>query len=463
MVLAQIFYNFGSLSVSAYNGASRTAMSISKNLTGPPVTNIRYNDVSYYLRTMYFYYQNGPWVIFEAVTDPNGSADGDTMYIAAKIKLSATSIPSAPFPIDQIVNSGNSKTNAVPVAWDVNQDILEGNKAFLSIDSSTGTKTLILFDGAHNIRSSLTTDTFPREKCYNHPVNPPTSSSSSSSSSSQPNTIPRLAPLPASTSNEDQPNFKANVTITKSILDWNITCELEGEDEATEQPEKVTKDMTTQQILGAMSGIAIVAILMYMYTPSFFGGVMVPLAETLKATSTSMPPYKSLAYFWNTILAAIMLQVFVFGVSGNGVGFFYMFFGILIVGFLCNKSIAEYNTAHNGAWSNNASGFDLLRGEKTQWPMIAFIVVFIILWSGTWPIGTEGKFFQTTVTNKILVFTLATGMILSLAITFLLWLGWYVGGDNRGSGFDYIYMDYGKWIASAILAVFIGVTAGYAK
>lgn len=405
---------------------------------------------------MYFYYQDGkgPWVIFESVTDPNGSADGDTMFIAAKITLSATSIPSAPFPIDQIVNSENSKNSAVPVAWDVNQDILEGNKAFLSINSQTGTKTLILFDGAHNIRSSLTTDTFPREKCYNHLA---------PSSSSQPNTIPRLAPLPASTSNEDQPNFKANVTITKSILDWNITCELEGEDEATEQPEKVTKDMTTQQILGAMSGIAIVAILMYMYTPSFFGGVMVPLAETLKATSTSMPPYKSLAYFWNTILAAIMLQVFVFGVAGYGVGFFYMFFGILIVGFLCNKSIAEYNTAHNGAWSNNASGFDLLRGDKTFLPMMAFIVVFIILWAFTWPIGTQGKLFGTTITNKILVFTLATGMILSLAITFLLWLGWYAGGDNRGSGFDYIPMDYGKWIASAILAVFIVVTAIYAK
>jgi MFS family permease len=305
-----VFYNLDTVTIGPI---SSTNSAITQIKSPSIVSNLKIDEQVFYMTTMYIYRPTGTpntqtYFVIEMIDDPN-KLKGKRLYLVAEIKYGGTRpAGTTSLPLDTLL----AATSVEPASstWLINDNIVDAKTARMFEDPTDGSRTIILNRDFHSI---VTKDaSISVDKCY---------------TSGLANIILSSNTIPAQT-----------VIMRKSIIDWNINCELQGEDEDSNNSIKVDADITPYSILLTMTSIAGIAAALYSTTPSIFRSIIIPLAKEYNNGGLAL---FSISVVWNIVLGLIILQLFIFGLTGASETFFYLFFGALIIWFLCNKAVKD--------------------------------------------------------------------------------------------------------------------------
>lgn len=380
-----IYYNFVNITITGINSGSKSR-AINVLQGDNPIANIKYNDTTYFMRTIYIYKLttgSDKWLIIETTSDPHGLS-GDILYLVAKINA----VEVGGSPIDKIL------TGTVPtVQFDLKSLLVDGADATYILDDDTKRIYIVLDDTAHSISASST-------NLVNSVYTP---------------TAPAPAPFLDRIFNTVQ---EKNAVIRQSMLDWDTTCvpELEDTEKTIDLPAAIgSPAYSTGLFMGSM---ALIAVAVYLGTPAIFTNLIVPLAKELPNSAAEIPIY-GVSFFWNIVMALIIVQLFVFGMTGLSVNYYYLGFVMLVVWFLANKSIidkfASSSVANTDAGSFNFASFSSIKtlvvdGQsykldtnmmsvlKKIWSenptrngIAAFVMAFLYFWMCGYPYSFSNK------------------------------------------------------------------------
>lgn len=297
-----VFYNFEPVTIGTTNSAVNMTVNSEK-----PVSNLKIDDKIFFLKSIYLYRPSGGstnYLVLRLIADPINES-GDILYLVAQISFDTAKI----YPIDTLLSATTAASQTV--TWDLNQDIKDG-KGAKKFTHSGGTITILLDSDSHIIKMTNNPALNVANKFYTQ-------------------AIPDLILADVGT-------IKATPAVMrKSIMDWNISCELQGEDEESVNPVKASQDITPYTTILTMASLAGAAAALYSTTPFIFRNMIIPLAEFYNENGKGLPLF-SISFLWNFVLMLIIIQLFVLGVTGSSEMFFYLFFGVLTIWFLCNKA-----------------------------------------------------------------------------------------------------------------------------
>lgn len=300
--LFPVFYNFEPVTIGP---TTNSAVNMTVN-SEKPVSNLKIDDKIFFLKSVYLYRPSGTtnYLVLRLIADPINES-GDILYLVAQISFDTKKI----YPIDTLLSATTATSQTV--TWDINQDIKDG-KGAKKFTHSGGTITILLDPDSHIIQMTNNPDLNVASKFYSQ-------------------AIPDLIL-------EEVGTIKATPAVMrKSIMDWNISCELQGEDEESVNPVKASQDITPYTTILTMASLAGAAAALYSTTPFIFRNMIIPLAEFYNENGKGLPLF-SISFLWNFVLMLIIIQLFVLGVTGSSEMFFYLFFGVLTIWFLCNKA-----------------------------------------------------------------------------------------------------------------------------
>lgn len=387
-----IYYNFVNITITGIDSNSKTR-AINVLQGDNPIANIKYNDTTYFMRNIYIYKHTtgtDKWLIVETTSDPHG-VSGDLLYLVAKINAVEVfgSTIGGGSPIDKIL------TGTVPtVPFDLKSLLVDGADATYTLDDDTKSIYITLADTAHSI-SAL------RPVLTSAQVYP----NSSTPSQQFPDRI-------------FNPVQEKNAVIRQSMLDWDTTCvpELEDMKDTIDLPAAIgSPAYSTGLFMGSM---ALIAVAVYLGTPTIFTNLIVPLAKELPNNAAEIPIY-GVSFFWNIVMFLIIVQLFAFGMTGLSVNYYYLGFVMLVVWFLANKSIidkfASSSDGNLAAGSFNFASFSSIKqlvvDEKsykldtnmmsvlkniwsknpTRNGIAAFVMAFLYFWMWGYPYSFSNK------------------------------------------------------------------------
>lgn len=356
--LFPVFYNLEPVTIGPIKN-SALIMNVNSEKT---VSNLKIDDKIFFLKSIYLYRQNNlNYLVQRLIADPINPT-GEVLYLVAQIAYDVPKVEN-PFPIDTLL----SATDAAPqtVTWDLNLDIKDG-KGAKKFTHSGGTITILLDELSHVIKMT-----------NNIELNLATTFYATA--------IPEIILAESDT-------YKATPAVMrKSIMDWNISCELQGEDEDSVDIKKNIQDITPYSTLLIMTSVAMAAAALYSTTPFIFTNMIIPLAEAYnKKNNTSGMPLFSISVIWNIALGLIILQLFILGALGSNDTFFYLFFGALIIWFLCNKAVKDkfgdlrLSTTMVSGNAINTGFFAMFEGFKFDIGtciLIFTVLLFIVVYS----------------------------------------------------------------------------------
>jgi hypothetical protein len=189
--MATLYYNYDSITLNSI-GPNSSKMAISATQQNQP-TNVKYNDVPYFIRNLYFYKDKGTqkyYLVVENTSDPNTASN--LLFVA--IPLSPGGIEDTD--IDNLLPAPDS--NAASVTLTLNQYLRDGGDAKMAADKQNNWPTYVVKD---EVKINKTTEKLSGIK-----------------------TIDSINGLTL--------NGKSPATVKKTIMDWTVSCELLGEDEA---------------------------------------------------------------------------------------------------------------------------------------------------------------------------------------------------------------------------------------
>jgi len=304
--MAQVYYNYEKTSIDISKSALSGAIN-AKNAA--PITNLKYNDEAYFLQRMYFYKPTGfnsTYLVLEHISDPNGNS-GKTLYLAAKLAFNGKESD-----LDKLIAAGE---NSSRIEYTLNDSLTDGGDAFVATDDRSRTITIVLRN-----ELELKARTMP------------------DGTTIYTNVISGLS-FP---DGNDVTNSNKNATIRKSILDWSISCELEGED-MDNQTAVATKSETSNLIdnINMIAMFVLVVGAASLGAPEIYRRAIVPIFESY-GQSTGPKPISSLNFFWRIFIGLLCFELFIFGVSGKGSSFYLMAGGLAAILFSVEKSLYDH-------------------------------------------------------------------------------------------------------------------------
>ena len=354
--LFPVFYNLEPVTIGPISNSAVSMVVLSEK----PVSNLKIDDKIFFLKSVYLYRPSSTnYLVLRLIADPINES-GDTLYLVAQIGFGNAETGKT-FPIDTLLSS----TDVAPktVTWDLNQDIKDGKGA--KKYTKNGTTTILLDTESHIIKMTTNNPLNVASKFYTQNI-----------------TDIML---------EDTTEIKATPAVMrKSIMDWNISCELQGEDEDSVNNVKASQDITPYTTILTMASLAGAAAALYSTTPFIFRNMIIPLAEFYNDNGKGLPLF-SISFLWNFVLMLIIIQLFVLGVTGSSEMFFYLFFGVLSIWFLCNKAsrdsfgnLQETSNMVTGKAINidylamfASSQFNLIGSGFMAFAAIIFFLIFI--------------------------------------------------------------------------------------
>lgn len=303
--MSQIYYNYEKNTIV---GVTRGSLSQSINAKNPaPITNIKYNDAAFFMQSMYFYKPAGAtdtFLIIRHVSDPN-MADGKVLYLAAKIAFGGST---ATEDLDAFLGVSTTPAN---LELTLNNYIQDGDDARIETDTTTGAITVTL---AHGISVHAT---------------------------KKPDLVTFYRTVISDLHTTDDVAADKNAIVRKSILDWSISCEMEGEDMDT-QSSVATKSSTSDLMDNINMVMAFVLSIggMYIAAPEIYSWFIVPILNTYSTTS-GPKPITSINMFWNVAVLFLIIEMIVFGAAGKGSAFYILAIGLILVLFAINKSLED--------------------------------------------------------------------------------------------------------------------------
>ncbi len=306
--MAQVYYNYEKTSIDISKSALSGAIN-AKNAA--PITNLKYNDEAYFLQRMYFYKPTGfnsTYLVLEHISDPNGNS-GKTLYLAAKLAFGGKESKSD---LDKLIAAGE---NSSRIEYTLNDSLTDGGDAFVATDDRSRTITVVLRNelglNATKIPDGTTIYT---------------------------NVISGLS-FP---DGNDVTNSNKNATIRKSILDWSISCELEGED--MDNQTAVATKSETSNLIDNINMIAMFVLIMgaaSLGAPEIYRLGILPIMYSYGETN-GPKPISSLNFFWRIFIGLLCFELFIFGVSGKGSSFYLMAGGLAAILFSVEKSLYDH-------------------------------------------------------------------------------------------------------------------------
>jgi hypothetical protein len=328
--MSKIYYNFEKQIISGVTTNSLGTSIVAKTTT--PITNIKYDDVAYFVQNIYFYKPAGArdtYLVVQHIADPNGNS-GKVLYLAAKIGFNGSTSDTD---IDIFL-----KASATPANLDLtlNNYIKDGGDAHISTDATTKNITITL-ESPIPVKAASTSVALYRTVISDLGIKP------------------------------DDPSVKNNAVVLKSILDWSISCEMEGED-MENQTAVATKSSTSDLMDNINMVMAFVLTIggMYMAAPEIYNFFILPIVKSHGETE-GKKPIASLNLFWNLAILLLIIEMIVFGAAGKGSAFYILAIGLILMIFSIDKSLedsigegkslfkAQQITVHNDTYLNDPS------------------------------------------------------------------------------------------------------------
>jgi hypothetical protein len=299
--MSKIYYNFEKQIISGVTTNSLGTSIVAKTTT--PITNIKYDDVAYFVQNIYFYKPSGAQdthLVIQHISDPNGNS-GKVLYLAAKIGFNGSTSDTD---LDIFL-----KASATPANLDLtlNNYIKDGGNAHISTDTTTKNITITL-------------------------ESPIPVKAASTSVALYTTVISGLGIKP------NDPAIKNNAVVLKSILDWSISCEMEGED-MENQTAVATKSSTSDLMDNINMVMAFVLTIggMYIASPEIYNFFIIPIMNSHYGSK----PITSINTFWNLAIIFLIIEMIVFGAAGKGAAFYILAIGLMLMLFSVDKSLED--------------------------------------------------------------------------------------------------------------------------
>jgi len=257
---------------------------------------------------MYFYKPTGfnsTYLVLDHISDPKGNS-GKTLYLAAKLAFGGKESD-----LDKLIAAGEKSSI---IEYTLNDSLTDGGDAYIATDDRSRTITIVLRNELELKATKMPDGT----TIYTTVI----------SGLSFPD-------------GNDVTNSNKNATIRKSILDWSISCELEGED-MDNQTAVATKSETSNII----DNINLVLMFMLIvgsaniFAPEIYRFGILPIMNSYGVTN-GPKPIASLDYFWTLFIGLLCFQLFICGVSGKGSSFYLLALGFFAVMFSIKKSLYD--------------------------------------------------------------------------------------------------------------------------
>lgn len=298
--MSKIYYNYEKQIIS---GITAAALQTAINAKTPtPITNIKYNDVAYFIQNIYFYKQAGSqdiYLVVQHIADPNGNA-GKVLYLAAKIATGGTTDTD----LDAFIKANTTPTNH---ELTLNNYINDGGDAHIATDTQSGSTTVTLTDTITVKATALTA-------------------------------LAVYSTLPTGLIIELDPVTNKNAVVLKSILDWSISCEMEGED-MENQTAVATKSSTSDLMDNINMVMAFVLTIggMYIAAPEIYNWFIVPILNSYYGDK----PITGINTFWNVAIIFLIIEMIVFGAAGKGAAFYILAIGLAVALLAVDKSLED--------------------------------------------------------------------------------------------------------------------------
>ena len=297
--MSKIYYNYEKQIISGVtNDVLKTAIDAK---TPSPITNIKHNDVAYFIQNIYLYKPAGATdthLIVRHVADPNGNA-GKVLYLAAKIVSGGTTDTD----LDAFI-----KATAIPTNLELtlNNYIHDGGDAHMATDANTKNITVTLANTIAVKALPATLAVYPTQ--------------------------------PAGLRVNLDAAANKNAVVLKSILDWSISCEMEGED-MENQTAVATKSGTSDLMDNINMVMAFVLTIggMYIAAPEIYNWFIVPILNSYYGDK----PITGINTFWNAAISFLIIEMIVFGAAGKGVAFYILAIGLTCALLAVDKSLED--------------------------------------------------------------------------------------------------------------------------
>ena len=299
--MSKIYYNFEKQIISGVTTSSLGTSIVAK--TTSPITNIKYDDVAYFVQNIYFYKPSGErdtYLVVQHISDPNGNS-GKVLYLAAKIGFNGSTSDTD---LDVFL-----KASATPANLDLtlNNYIKDGGDAHIATDA-TSKKITITLESPIPVKAASTSVALYTTVISDLGIKP------------------------------DDPAIKNNAVVLKSILDWSISCEMEGED-MENQTAVATKSSTSDLMDNINMVMAFVLTIggMYIAAPEIYNFFITPILKS----HDDATPITSLNMFWNVAILFLIMEMIVFGAAGKGAAFYILAIGLMLMLFAIDKSLED--------------------------------------------------------------------------------------------------------------------------
>jgi hypothetical protein len=398
--------------------------SLSRAINAPfasKISNVKLGETPYFLQYMYFYKPQGSgdvYLVLQNTPDPNMQTQGGkNLFLAVKLLTGAQTETE----IDAFLKANNTAKN---VELNLNQYLEDGKEAAINTDPD-GNITVLLKQNM-GVKTALVQKTF-----YS-------------------STIKGLSDLSAMTEYTN--------TIQKTILDWDISCDLVGEDNATEDSGAALVNTS-----GFMDNINMVMAFVliiggaYIAAPEIYGWIIIPIAKSV-GNATPNKPFTAINTFWNVAFFMLIIQTIVFGASNLGAPFYMLAIGLTLLIFSVNKSLedsiwggtalsnAEQVVFHGETYNNDTkwssmfpSEFGLEMGIKA-----ACIIGMLGIWGANFSF-LANKDLGDSAFQKFII-TFPNYFLYAIAFT-----AWFYQGDDL----TWIVI---KWAAFLLSSGYIGVS-----